>query len=96
VPANELVKVTLSAYPASITQAVIYGAEDDPGNEQEQTTLTSQQAWTQPAALLVVTADVPTENTATETPLCRLVDYQVERLTGTFYEAVMSLEEVYQ
>lgn len=97
VPVNELVKVTLDPYPAGVTQAVIYAAQDDPGNEQEQDTLTLEQTWTQPdAALLVATSDPPTANTATDTPLCKLVGGRpAVRQIGLQYETTLTIEECY-
>ena len=97
VPVNELVKVTLDPYPSSVTQAVIYGAEDAPGVEQEQATITLEQSWTQPAAaLLVSTADPPAANTALDTPLCKLMGGRpVVRQVGTQYETTLTIEECY-
>lgn len=99
IPANNLIKVTVPVYPANVTQAVIYAAEDDPGNEEEQATLTNTFSWTQPdAALLTGTADPPTANTARETPLCKFVNDEnlgPERGIGTTYELVLEIEEIY-
>jgi len=97
VPANNLVKVTVDPYPATVLQCVLYAADDDPGNEQEQTTLANVRTWTQPnSPMLLATADAPTTNTATKTPLVRLVgDIGIGRSRGTWYDATLTLEEVY-
>lgn len=98
VPANSLVKVTLPVYPSGTTQAVIYAAQGAPGAEQEQTVLTGLRTWTQPdAALLLATADPPTANTATESPLCQLVgdSLRFPRGTGLTWEIQLSVEEVW-
>lgn len=97
VPANELVRVTIYPYPPTVTQCVIYAAEDSPGDEEEQVVLTGARTWTQPdAPLLVGTADPPSVNTALQTLYCKLVGgYRVARGNGTTYEANLSIEEVY-
>lgn len=97
VPANELIQVTIPEYPANVTQAVIYAAEDDAGNEVAQATLTMEETWTSPdAALLTGTAAVPSANTATETPLVKLVGpYKPARGVGLTRDVDLELQEVY-
>jgi len=97
IPANELVRVTVDPYPATVTSCVVYAADDDPGNEQEQATLTNERTWTQPnSPMLLLTADPPTANAATKAPLVRLVgDVTITRGVATTYTATLTLEEVY-
>jgi hypothetical protein len=99
VPASSLVKVTVPVYPPSVSQCVIYASESGAGTEQEQTVLTDLLTWTQPdAALLLATADPPTANTATETPLMKAggnPPYRITRGNGTCYEITCDLVEVY-
>lgn len=98
VPANELLVVTIEPYPPSCPQCVIYAAQGDPGNEQEQVALSGARTWTQPdAALLLATASPPTTNTARERLLCKLVAGSLEatRLHGLTWMIQMTLEEVH-
>jgi hypothetical protein len=98
IPANNLVKITVPVYPPSVSECVIY-ASDTGGTPQQQTILAGPLTWTQPDALLLLaTADPPTANTATETPLMKAVGeppYRITRGIGTTYEITMDLEEVY-
>lgn len=97
VPASYLVRVTLPVYPPSVAQATIYAAEDDPGNEQEQTVLSLTRVWTQPnAALLELTSSVPSANSAVESPTCKLSSSpRITRGVGRSWTLALSLEEVY-
>jgi len=96
VPANNLLKITLPYYPPSVTQAVIYATQGAAGTEQEQTILTNLKTWTQPdAPLLVLTSSPPSENTAKEKIVARMVDYEVTRLNGTVYDLALELAEAY-
>lgn len=97
VPASNLVHVEVEVYPPSVTQCVIYAAEDDAGDEEEQTVLSVARSWTQPnTALLDSTASPPAQNGALEIALCKLADtYQLRRGTGTSYSVALKLEEVY-
>jgi len=97
VPASSLLVVTLPIYPPSTNQAVIYAAEDSPGNEQQQTILTLLESWTQPnTALLTGTPSVSTANTAIEVPLCKLSgNLKITRGDGRSWYLTLSIDEVY-
>jgi len=97
VPSNSLLKVTLPFFPTSVLEAVIYATEGAEGTEQEQTEI-SVRTWTQPdGALLTATADPPTENTAREQPICKLLgnSFRPQRVSGPRYVITLDLEETY-
>ena len=97
IPDDELIKVTLPFYPPSVTQAVIYATQGSAGTELEQATLTTDRTWTQNNGELSTSpGDPPTENTATESPTCKLAQdgLSITRGIGTSYTASIQLQEV--
>lgn len=97
VPANNLIRVTVPIFPASVNQAVIYATQGAAGTEQEQVTMTNVRTWTQPNGdLLLATTDPPTTNTALEQAKCKLdKTYRMRRLIGTAYEFEARFLECY-
>lgn len=99
VPANNLLKVTLPVFPAGASKAIIYAAQDDPGNEQSQVTLVdNDRFWIQPdAPLLLLTTSPPTENTAAELVTCKFgrQSLRIARGIARIYDATLTIEEVY-
>ena len=98
IPANNLLKVTVPPYVATVTGVAIYVTDGAAGTEVQQATLAEGvRRWTEPdAALQTGTAAPETENLTVETLKLRLLEpVTYRRGRGVTYDLTLRAEEEY-